>query len=142
MASHRDPLVNDTTLRAFNALVPLYLWCILTFLLLLASLFNAFSLYSAHQRRKYAARWAGGRFCPPDSCPRLGKRCSKWVPMTMLAVARKAGVRKPWIASRLGMGNAAQVAVIFVYLSVNLALVFGGGPLRFLCNDIGELMCI
>lgn len=136
---HPDPLAGSDELRRFNALVPLYLWTFILALVAAASLLNVGSLYAARRRRLYAARFAGGRYCPPDSCPRLHHRCSRYVPITLLALARKATMGQDRVAAWLGLGSTVQAMVLVAYLAFNLALAFAGGQSPSLADQQASL---
>lgn len=124
-----SPLEYDQ-LNRYNQLVEVWLWIGILVILGSVAFLNALTHLHGRRRRSKAATYAITRQRPPKGCARTGKRCSRWVPATLVAFWRKYTGHKSDVAGYLYIdGPLAQVILILSYVLLNLLLVFLGGAL-------------
>ena len=110
----------------YNHRVPLYLWLVLLIVLGSASALNAWVILHGYRRRKLAGHCARTRFEAVKGCSRTNKACTRWVPAAFISVFRKYSIRESLLARAVGMTNLGQLALLVLYLAINLGLCLGG----------------
>ncbi|KAG8881539.1 hypothetical protein FRB98_004255 [Tulasnella sp. 332] len=125
----------------YNKYIQLYLWIGVLGLIGLVTLAHLIGRTLSYLRRKFAARWVGGKR-PSNACSRTGKGCTKWIPGTMVATFRKACVRKSHTAERMGMSSLGEVAVVTFYYCFNIILVVCGanGHIDYMAHHAARLV--
>ena len=110
----------------FNEYVGAYLWVGLFAVIAIATALNLYSKSHSIRRRFVIKRWIISGIPPVKGCSRTGKGCTRWVPATFLALFRKWTIRKGKYASIVHFTNLGQVSLVLGYITLNLALCFGG----------------
>lgn len=125
----------------YNKYVQLYLWIGILGLIGVVTIAHLVGQTLSYLRRKFAARWVGGKTRPSNACSRTGKGCTMWVPGTMVATFRKTAVRKSHQAERIGMSSLGEVGAVAFYYCFNVILVVCGGEASSRAKIESDIVC-
>lgn len=125
MAPNRQPnytVQQCQELQHQNKFVQVYLASPLALLFIILVGSNYFSIYLSYRRRRHATKFVL-QMRPSASCSRTGRRCTMWLPGTVLSLHRKLVYRSSGFAETLGMSSLGEFGAILSWYALNFVLV-------------------